>query len=141
VAEAWVHLSRRPRYASPDGLGQAFNFDLLGASWNAGEFLRVVTDSLSDAQRQGSSSTWVLSNHDVVRHATRYGLPSEDRGHQAARAWLLNGGTSPRLDRGLGLRRARAAILLMLALPGSAYLYQGEELGLHEVPACKPRRP
>ena len=70
----------------------------------------------------------------MVRHATRYGLPPEDRGHQAARAWLLNGGTSPRLDRGLGLRRARAAILLMLALPGSAYLYQGEELGLHEVP-------
>ena len=134
VAEAWVHPSRRPRYASPDGLGQAFNFDLLEANWNAGEFLRVVTDSLSDAQRQGSSSTWVLSNHDVVRHATRYGLPLEDRGHQAARAWLLNGGASPRLDRGLGLRRARAAILLMLALPGSAYLYQGEELGLHEVP-------
>ena len=79
VAEAWVHPSRRPRYASPDGLGQAFNFDLLDANWNAGEFLRVITDSLADAQRQGSSTTWVLSNHDVVRHATRYGLPAEDR--------------------------------------------------------------
>ena len=86
VAEAWVHPSRRPRYASPDGLGQAFNFDLLEANWNAGEFLRVITDNLSDAQRQGSSTTWVLSNHDVVRHATRYGLPPEDRrGHQTAR--------------------------------------------------------
>lgn len=135
VAEAWVHPSRRPLYASPDGLGQAFNFDLLEANWNAGEFLRVITDNLSDAQRQGPSTTWVLSNHDLVRHATRYGLPPEDRrGHQTAREWLLSGGTSPRLDRGLGLRRARAAILLMLALPGSAYLYQGEELGLHEVP-------
>jgi alpha-glucosidase len=77
VAEAWVHPSRRPRYASPDGLGQAFNFDLLNANWSSGEFLRVITDNLSDAQRQGSSSTWVLSNHDIIRHATRYGLPAE----------------------------------------------------------------
>ncbi len=71
----------------------------------------------------------------MVRHATRYGLPpEEDRGHSNARNWLLSGGTSLRLERGLGLRRARAAVLIMLALPGSAYLYQGEELGLHEVP-------
>jgi alpha-glucosidase len=143
VAEAWVHPSRRSRYASPDGLGQAFNFDLLNANWTAGELLQVITDNLSDAQRQGSSTTWVLSNHDVVRHATRYGLPAEDHpgngdGHASARTWLLTGGASPRLDRGLGLRRARAAILLMLALPGSAYLYQGEELGLHEVPDIPP---
>ena len=135
IAEAWVHPSRRLRYASPDGLGQAFNFDLLEANWNASEFLQVITDNLADAQRQGSSMTWVLSNHDVVRHATRYGLaPEEYRNGENARKWLLNGGTSPRLDHGLGLRRARAAVLLMLALPGSAYLYQGEELGLHEVP-------
>ena len=135
IAEAWVHPSRRLRYASPDGLGQAFNFDLLEANWNASEFLQVITDNLADAQRQGSSMTWVLSNHDVVRHATRYGLaPEEYRSGKNARKWLLNGGTSPRLDHGLGLRRARAAVLLMLALPGSAYLYQGEELGLHEVP-------
>ncbi len=135
VAEAWVHPSRRPKYASPAGLGQAFNFDLLEVNWNAGEFLQVITDNLADAQRQGSSTTWVLSNHDVVRHATRYGLPPEEHhDHANTRHWLLSGGTSPRLDRGLGLRRARAAILLMLALPGSAYLYQGEELGLHEVP-------
>jgi len=135
IAEAWVHPSRRLRYASPDGLGQAFNFDLLEANWNASEFLQVITDNLADAQRQGSSMTWVLSNHDVVRQATRYGLaPEEYRNGENARKWLLNGGTSPRLDHGLGLRRARAAVLLMLALPGSAYLYQGEELGLHEVP-------
>jgi alpha-glucosidase len=122
VAEAWVHPSRRPRYASPDGLGQAFNFDLLGASWSAGEFLRVITDNLADAQRQGSSTTWVLSNHDIVRHATRYGLPPEDRsGPAPARTWLLTGGASPRLDRGLGLRRAQGAMLGMLGQPGSAY--------------------
>ena len=82
-----------------------------------------------------ASTTWVLSNHDVVRHATRYGLPEpteplEKHGH----AWLLTGGVSPVLDRDRGLRRARAATLFELALPGSAYLYQGEELGLHEVP-------
>jgi alpha-glucosidase len=134
VAEAWVHPSRRPRYASPDGLGQAFNFDLLQANWDAGEFLRVITDNLADAQQHGASTTWVLSNHDTVRHATRYALPPEEpRSDRNARAWLLSDGTSPDLDRALGLRRARAATLLMLALPGSAYLYQGEELGLPEV--------
>jgi alpha-glucosidase len=135
VAEAWVHPSRRPRYASPDGLGQAFNFDLLEANWRAEEFQRVITDSLDEAQRHGASTTWVLSNHDVVRHASRYGLPAEDHRESTenAKPWLLSNGTSPQLDRALGLRRARAATLLMLALPGSAYLYQGEELGLHEV--------
>jgi alpha-glucosidase len=135
VAEAWVHPSRRLRYASPSGLGQAFNFDLLEANWTAGEFLRVITDALADAQRHGASTTWVLSNHDVVRHATRYGLPAKDdlSSTENAKAWLLGSDTSPGPDRGLGLRRARAAIMLMLALPGSAYLYQGEELGLHEV--------
>jgi alpha-glucosidase len=135
VAEAWVHPSRRPRYASPDGLGQAFNFDLLEANWKCGEFRRVITDNLADTQQHGASVTWVLSNHDVVRHATRYALPAGEHlsSTRTAKAWLLSGGTSPGLDRGLGLRRARAAVLLMLALPGSAYLYQGEELGLHEV--------
>ena len=102
---------------------------------SAGEFLRVITDNLADAQQHGASTTWVLSNHDVVRHASRYALPAEDHLSSTgnAKAWLLSDGTSPELDRGLGLRRARAATLLMLALPGSAYLYQGEELGLHEV--------
>jgi alpha-glucosidase len=135
VAEAWVHPSRRARYASPDGLGQAFNFDLLEANWGAGEYLRVITDNLTGARQHGASTTWVLSNHDVVRHASRYALPTEHRlsSTSNAKAWLLSDGTSPELDRALGTRRARAATLLMLALPGSAYLYQGEELGLHEV--------
>jgi alpha-glucosidase len=141
VAEAWVHPSRRPRYASPQGLGQAFNFDLLEANWDAGEFLRVITDNLAEAQQYGASVTWVLSNHDVVRHATRYALPFEDRhGTGTTRTWLLSNGTSLAPDLGLGLRRARAATLLMLALPGSAYLYQGEELGLHEVADIPPDR-
>jgi alpha-glucosidase len=135
VAEAWVHPARRPRYASPSGLGQAFNFDLLEANWTAGEFRRVITDALADARRDGAPSTWVLSNHDVVRHATRYALPGTDdlSSTENAKAWLLGSDRWPEPDRELGLRRARAAILLMLALPGSAYLYQGEELGLPEV--------
>jgi alpha-glucosidase len=140
VAEAWVHPSRRSRYASPDGLGQAFNFDLLEANWDAGELRRVITDNLADARQHGAPTTWVLSNHDVVRHASRYGLRAGDHlsSTQNAKAWLLSDGASAELDRGLGLRRARAATLLMLALPGSAYLYQGEELGLHEVADLAP---
>ncbi|MCQ1995459.1 glycoside hydrolase family 13 protein [Arthrobacter sp. zg-Y1171] len=136
VAEAWVHASRRGRYASPEGLGQAFNFDLLQADFDAARFREVITANLDQAAATGASSTWVLSNHDVVRHATRYGLPPAPAGSkkgQDGKAWVFSGGTEPALDRELGLRRARAATLLMLALPGSAYLYQGEELGLHEV--------
>ena len=140
VAEAWVRPSRRARYASPHGLGQAFNFDLLEANWNAGEFRRVITDNLAEAQQYGTSTTWVLSNHDVVRHASRYGLQAADHlsSTQNAKTWLFSNGTSPELNRSLGLRRARAATLLLLALPGSAYLYQGEELGLYEVADLAP---
>ncbi|WP_438854302.1 glycoside hydrolase family 13 protein [Agromyces sp. M3QZ16-3] len=134
VAEAWVESHRRPRYASVDGLGQAFNFDLLEASFDAAEFRRIVDANLALAAASGSSTTWVLSNHDVVRHATRYGLPEPTApGEKHGAAWLLSGGTTPALDRERGLRRARAASLFVLGLPGSAYLYQGEELGLPEV--------
>ncbi len=153
VAEAWVDQTRRARYASTGGLGQAFNFDLLQADFDAGQFAAIVAKNLTEAEASGASSTWVLSNHDVVRHATRYGLPRpphpdaagpdaagpDAAGPDAAgpdgKAWLLAGGPESGLDRGRGLRRARAATLFMLALPGSVYLYQGEELGLHEVAA------
>ena len=133
VAEAWVPDHRRARYATPEGLGQAFNFSLLEAEWEAGAFRRVVGESLDFARRTGASSTWVLSNHDVVRHPSRYGLPQGSQRMEIAQRWLRVGGTDPVLDAEGGLRRARAATLLMLALPGSSYLYQGEELGLHEV--------
>ncbi|NQX11040.1 glycoside hydrolase family 13 protein [Microbacteriaceae bacterium VKM Ac-2855] len=134
VAEAWVDASRRARYASPEGLGQAFNFDLLEADFDAALFREVIEFNLQLAVASGSSTTWVFSNHDVVRHPTRYGLPPKGDAEIApAKQWLLSGGVSPELDPALGLQRARAASLLMLALPGSAYLYQGEELGLQEV--------
>jgi alpha-glucosidase len=131
VAEAWVPPTRRARYASPEGLGQAFNFDLLEAPWSPSGFRAIIRRNLGEVDESGTSSTWVLSNHDVVRHPTRYGLDGTDR--TAAHAWLNAGGSPGDVDRDLGLRRARAATLMTLALPGSAYLYQGEELGLHEV--------
>lgn len=134
VAEAWVEADRRPMYASPDGLGQAFNFDLLEADFDAAQFREIVTFNLELAQRSGSSTTWVLSNHDVVRHATRYGLaPKAEDEEKSGAFWLLGGGDKSQLQAEQGLRRARAATMFELALPGSAYLYQGEELGLHEV--------
>ncbi|MFF1251832.1 glycoside hydrolase family 13 protein [Pseudarthrobacter sp. NPDC058329] len=140
VAEAWVHSDRRARYASPEGLGQAFNFDLLQADFDGAQFRKIITKNLAEAAASGASSTWVFSNHDVVRHATRYGLPvsgpsaeGEIMSGEAGKQWLLAGGRQEDVDVELGLRRARAASLLMFALPGSAYLYQGEELGLQEV--------
>ncbi|MDT0166411.1 glycoside hydrolase family 13 protein [Actinotalea sp. AC32] len=129
VAEAWVANSRRVLYARPDELGQAFNFELVRAPWSAPQVHVVVDDALSAAAAAGASATWVLSNHDVVRHVSRYALPP---GTDLVR-WLLSDGTEPEPDLEQGLRRARAATLLMLALPGSAYVYQGEELGLPEV--------
>lgn len=128
VGETWVENHRRTRYSSPDGLGQAFNFEFLWNPWNAKSFRDVVDENLQLAQEAGTSSTWVLSNHDIIRHPTRYApsaVPTELRINAAIPL-------SPEA-RDIGLRRATAATLLALALPGSAYLYQGEELGLHEV--------
>jgi alpha-glucosidase len=129
VAEAWVATSRRVLYARPDELGQAFTFELLVSPWSAEQFRVEIDGALSAAAVAGASATWVLSNHDVVRHASRYALPAGTD----LDAWLLADGARPEPDDERGLRRARAATLLMLALPGSAYLYQGEELGLPEV--------
>ncbi len=130
VAESWSNAQRRPAYAR--SLGQAFNFDLLKADFTADDFRSIITVNLEQAALAGSSTTWVYSNHDVIRHATRYALvPTGDP--DAARNWLLDGAAAHAVDPALGLRRARAATLLQLALPGSAYLYQGEELGLPEV--------
>ncbi|MBC2873862.1 MULTISPECIES: glycoside hydrolase family 13 protein [Streptomyces] len=110
VAEAWAPTSERlALYVRPDELHQAFNFQFLTCAWGAEPMREVIDASLAATHSVGAPTTWVLSNHDVVRHTTRYG-----------------GGER-------GARRARAAALLMLALPGSAYVYQGEELGLPEV--------
>jgi alpha-glucosidase len=129
VAEAWVQSPERlALYVRPDELHTAFNFSFLMAPWKPGPLRRTIDECLATTAAVAAPTTWVLSNHDVTRHATRYArlqasdVPNERR-------------VSPDepLDPELGLRRARAAALLMLALPGSAYVYQGEELGLPEV--------
>ena len=129
AAEAWVDpLPRVAKWVRSDEMHQAFNFAYLETPWDAAALRRVIDASLDAFGAVGAPSTWVLSNHDVVRHATRLSVTEANpQGH----------GLGPR-SKGLpeyepGLRRARAATALMLALPGSSYLYQGEELGLPEV--------
>jgi len=124
-AEAWVDSQERAaRYVRPDEMHQAFNFDFLQSQWRAANMRRSITKSFAAADSVGAPTTWVLSNHDVVRHASRLGLPVGTKRPNGI------GVGDPQPDAALGLRRARAATALMLALPGSSYLYQGEELGL-----------
>ncbi|MEY4618440.1 MAG: hypothetical protein RL101_626 [Actinomycetota bacterium] len=128
VAEAWVHGNRRPAYASEKGLGQSFNFDMLYAGWNIKKVRELAKSNLKAAAETGSSTTWVLSNHDVIRHVTRFANPSvKDWG-----SWYKDNRFDPKLDLELGTNRAKAMTMLLLALPGSTYFYQGEELGLPE---------
>ncbi len=126
VAEAWVPIPERlAHYVRADEMHQAFNFDFLSSPWQPESYRRVITQSMAANAAVGAPTTWVLSNHDVLRHATRFGqLDTANREGIAA--------DDPQPQAELGLRRAQAATLLMLALPGSAYLYQGEELGLPE---------
>ncbi|MDQ0894619.1 glycoside hydrolase family 13 protein [Agromyces ramosus] len=129
AAEAWVDpLPRVAKWVRPDEMHQAFNFAYLETPWNGPALRKVIDASLDAFGAVGAPSTWVLSNHDVVRHATRLSVTEANpQGHGlGARSKGL-----PAYEP--GLRRARAATSLMLALPGSSYLYQGEELGLPEV--------
>ncbi|GAB7035694.1 glycoside hydrolase family 13 protein [Streptomyces sp. NPDC021749] len=129
VAEAWADTPERlAAYVRPDALHTAFNFDFLMTSWDATALREVIDRSLGTLGAVGAPATWVLSNHDVVRHPSRFG-------RTVAKKWVANAPYRPEgpLDLELGVRRARAAALLMLSLPGGAYVYQGEELGLAEV--------
>lgn len=129
VAEAWVaSAARLSAYVRPDELHTAFDFDFVRAAWDAAELRGTATSSLAAQRSVGAPVMWVLSNHDITRHVTRYGRPQAERSHDP-----LHGSGNGHPDLGLGRRRARAALLLELALPGGAYLYQGEELGLEEV--------
>ncbi|MET7702984.1 glycoside hydrolase family 13 protein [Streptomyces sp. NPDC005485] len=115
VGEVSVPTAREhAEYVRHDELHQAFFFDLLSAPWDPDAFRKVIAEAMQDIAGTGSTVTWVLNNHDQVRTVTRYGEPATE-------------------GSGLGAARARAAALLMLALPGAAYIYQGEELGLPEV--------
>jgi alpha-glucosidase len=128
VAEAWVDPAPRlARYVREDEMHQAFNFDFLVSGWHPGQVRRVIDESISANDAVGAPTTWVLSNHDVIRHTSRFGLSDP-----AARLPSGIGADDEQPDDALGLARARAATLFMLALPGSAFLYQGEELGLPE---------
>ena len=136
VAEAWVVPEHQHLYASMDELGQSFNFDFAQANWYADEFRKAIAAGLkAAAETGGSTTTWVMNNHDVPRSPSRYGLPQVKGApyHQLPHDWLLRNGTTYPEDRELGTRRARAAALMELGLPGAAYIYQGEELGLFEV--------
>ena len=126
-AEAWVlPLSRMAKWVRPDEYHQTFNFGYLETPWAKEPLVKVVTESLEAFGSVGAPSTWVLSNHDVIRHVSRFGAKS---------APPQGSGIGPGMeqpDEELGQRRGRAATAFMLGIPGGAYLYQGEELGLPE---------
>ena len=129
VAEAWVHNPERlALYVRPDELHTAFNFDFLLTPWQPEPMRDSIDATLRTHAEVGAAPTWVLSNHDTVREVSRYARPQGVRPlHKLGDVLALPA------DPALGRRRARAAALLMLALPGGAYVYQGEELGLPEV--------
>jgi alpha-glucosidase len=129
VAEAWVsHPHRLVRYVRSDELHTAFNFNFLIAPWRADWLRSTIEQTLESHATVGAPATWVLANHDVAREVSRYAREQPDHPLRRLDDLLPHPG-----DLELGTRRARAAALLMLALPGGAYIYQGQELGLPEV--------
>lgn len=132
IAEAWVSSNERlARYLRPDELHTAFQFDFLRSPWRAANLRGVVDDAITSAASVGAPPTWVLSNHDVTRTVTRFSRSQPD--HLVETDWERGRWSDEEPDHELGRRRARAAALVQLALPGTAYVYQGEELGLEEV--------
>ena len=109
VVEAWVPPERASRYVSEDTLHQIFGFDFLVVPWDAQVMRDVISRAVEAVSVVGAPPTWAMSNHDSPRVVTRLG------------------------DGDLGLARARALALVAHALPGSIYVYQGEELGLSDV--------
>jgi alpha-glucosidase len=121
-------LPRLAMWVRPDEYHQSFNFDYMHGDYEPKAVKKIVTDSIVEYGKVGASSTWVMSNHDGIRHATRLGIAPENTPRPGDGIHP----TDPAPDEALGLRRARAATSFMLGLPGSSYLYQGEELGLPE---------
>jgi alpha-glucosidase len=127
IGEVWMPDAERfANYLRPDELHTAFNFDFLCCPWDAERLRACIDSTLRVHAPVGAAATWVLSNHDVTRHVTRYGREDSSFSFAGRREGVAS-------DLELGGVRARAALLLALALPGSAYVYQGEELGLWEV--------
>ncbi|MFE6736115.1 glycoside hydrolase family 13 protein [Microbacterium sp. NPDC057650] len=126
--EAWLPtLKQTSLWVRPDEMHQTFNFPYLMTPWDAAQLRAVIRESLDEFGGVGAPSTWVLSNHDVVRHASRLALTADNPQGEG-----IGPKSAGKPDPVIGLSRARAATTLMLSLPGSAYLYQGEELGLPE---------
>ncbi|WP_307364592.1 glycoside hydrolase family 13 protein [Microbacterium murale] len=127
VGEVWLDDAERfARYLRPDEMHTAFNFDFMTRPWSAQAMRASITRTLAEHAPVGAPATWVLSNHDITRPATRYGRADSSFAFDRKRF-----GTPTDAER--GQRRARAAALLTAALPGSLYIYQGDELGLPEV--------
>ncbi len=132
IAEAWVPSNERlARYLRPDELHTAFQFDFLRTPWRAELLRAVVDDAIGAAATVGAPPTWVLSNHDVTRTVTRFARSQPT--HLIETDWERGRWADEDPDHALGRRRARAAALVQLALPGTAYVYQGEELALEEI--------
>jgi alpha-glucosidase len=128
IGEIWLpDVERFTNYLRPDELHTAFNFDFLACPWDPERMRASIEATLAHHAPVGAPATWVLSNHDVTRHVTRYGR-ADSKFDFAAKTRDI-----PTTDLELGTRRARAAALLTMALPGPVYMYQGEELGLPEV--------
>ena len=124
--EAYVlPLSFMALWVRPDEFHQTFNFRFLDAGWEREKLVAAIDESFEAFDAVGAPSTWVLNNHDVLRHVSRFG---GDYGRTTASDGV--GPNNPQPDNVLGLQKARAATLFMLGLPGASYLYQGEELGL-----------
>ncbi len=131
VAEAWVSPAARiARYLRADELANSFNFDFLTSPWNVDDLRKNINLSLESMHEVGAPASWVFNNHDVVRSVDRFALNLQAGNGNTTRD---RQGDPAKLDLALGIKRARAGALLMLALPGGAYIYQGEELSLPEV--------
>jgi alpha-glucosidase len=125
IGEVWLpDAARLARYVGPGELNTVFNFPYLDCPWDAVELREVIDQTLA----LSAPATWVLSNHDVDRVVSRYGR--SDTAFSLYRRAYFHGFP---VDLAVGTRRARAAALLTMALPGAVYIYQGEELGLWEV--------
>jgi len=129
VAEAWVHPATRiARYLRPGELMNSFNFEFLGSKWDVAEIKNNINKSIEAIGAVGAPSSWVFNNHDVVRSVDRFDLGLGLSGGTT----LERHGDVNKFNLERGRKRARAGALLMLALPGGAYIYQGEELTLPE---------
>ena len=129
IGESWQPFTPRIfQYARQDELGAVFDFSLEKTVWDRDDYRSIIERTVDCARQAATAPTWVLGNHDVPRVASRLGVPAG----ADVEAWVASNGTDPVIDATSAWRRARAAALIMLGLPGTALIYQGEELGLPE---------